>query len=86
MPHSSRIKVREERFSFFHKNCEQFCVYRTSLVLLPDKSGQAGLPNKFGTVTGQVRSSMFSSIFDDCFERNFLTVSPIDPVLLPLGL
>jgi hypothetical protein len=66
-------------------NCEQFWVDQTSSVLLPDKSGtvQGRLVWLKG---GQVQSNIFSSIFDDCFERNLLTVSLIGPILLPLAL
>jgi hypothetical protein len=34
---------------------------------------------------GLVRVGIFSSTFDYCFEPNLLTVSPIDPILLPLA-
>jgi hypothetical protein len=38
------------------------------------------LADKSGTVTEQVQSGIFSSNFNDCFERNFLTVSPNDSI------
>jgi hypothetical protein len=34
---------------------------------------------------GHVHQTVFHPTFDDCFERNLLTVSPIDPILLPLA-
>jgi hypothetical protein len=37
------------------------------------------------TVTGQVRSVIFNSDFDDCFERNLLTLSLIDLILFLLA-
>jgi hypothetical protein len=33
-----------------------------------------------------VWTDIFSSNFDDCFERNLLTVNPIDPIILPMTL
>jgi hypothetical protein len=35
-------------------------------------------PTGSGKITG--RSGIFSSTFDNCLERNLLTVSPIDPI------
>jgi hypothetical protein len=46
----------------------------TYLVLLSDISGE----------TGHVCRTFLAAMFDDCFERNFLTVSLIDLILLPL--
>jgi hypothetical protein len=85
VPRSSESKVREERFVSLRKNCEQLCVYRTSPILLLDTSGLVGLPDKSGTVTGQVWSGILSSTFDYCFKHNMLTVSSIDPSLFSLG-
>jgi hypothetical protein len=53
---------------------------------LPDKSDRAGLPDKSDPFTGLVRFGIFNSTFDQCFERNLLTVSLINPILLPLAL
>jgi hypothetical protein len=39
-----------------------------------------------GRFTGLVRSGIFSPTFNYYFEHNLLTVSPIDPILLPLAL
>jgi hypothetical protein len=53
-------------------------------VLLSDKSGQLVLSEKSGTITKQVRSGIFSLTFDHCCQRNLLTVSSIDSILLLL--
>jgi hypothetical protein len=61
-----------------------FCVDQTSPGLLPDKSGT--VPSGLVRVKGElVWTGVFNSTFDDCFEHNLITVSPIDPFLLPLA-
>jgi hypothetical protein len=60
------------------------------LVAQESKLGRKGsvfctrIVNSF-VVTRQVRSDIFSSIFDDYFECNFVTICLIDPILLLLG-
>jgi hypothetical protein len=63
----------------FHleQNYAQFWVDRTSSALLHDKSGTV--------LGGLVQTGVFSSTFDDCFEHNLLTVSPIDTILFLLA-
>jgi hypothetical protein len=39
---------------------------------------------KFSGWTGQVRQTFSAATFDHYFKYNFLTVSPIDLILLPL--
>jgi hypothetical protein len=63
--------------SVLNNNCVQFWVDRTSPSQFPDKYGP--IPG------GLVRTGFFSSTFDNSFEDNLLTVSPIDHILLLLA-
>jgi hypothetical protein len=58
-------------------------VDRTYQVLLSDISDETG---HIRSKAGHVHRTFSAAIFDDCFGRNFLTVSSIDPILLPLAL
>jgi hypothetical protein len=57
-------------------------VDRTYLILLPDISSDTG---HIWFKAGLIRRAFSAATFDDCFEGNFLTVSPIDPILLLLA-
>jgi hypothetical protein len=66
-----------------NKNCAQFLEDRTCLSRFSDKSGI--VPGELVRVWGGlVQVGIFSLIFDNYFERNLLTVSLIDPILLSL--
>jgi hypothetical protein len=79
--------------SSFERKCSSFlqavfitrvirCQYRTPVPFYQTPVLFTGLVR---SVTGQVRSCVFSSTFIQCFERNLLTVSPIDHILLLLA-
>jgi hypothetical protein len=75
VPSSSRINFGKERFGLKKELC--------AILGGPDKSGtiSGGLVQVRGRL---VQTGFFSSNFDDSFERNLLTVSLIDLILLPL--
>jgi hypothetical protein len=74
----------ERKGLVLNKNCAQFWMDRTSPGQFLDKSRTVpgGLVRDWGRL---VRIGIFSSTFDDYFERNLLTISPIDPILLPFA-
>jgi hypothetical protein len=95
VPHSSRIKGEKEDLNFGKflvgpdisgTSTEQIrslvLFSQTNLVLLSDISGEAG---QIQSKAGHVRWRFSAATLDDCFECNFLTASPIDPILLLLA-
>jgi hypothetical protein len=96
VPCSSRIKVGK-KYSNFGKfrggpdksgtstrQIQSLVLFdRINLALLLDKSSETG---QIRFKAGHIRQTILVAMFDDYFRRNLLTVSLIDPILLPIAL
>jgi hypothetical protein len=84
-PHSSRSSFGRKGLSFSQALFITgliWCQYQTPVPFYQTTVLFTGLVQ---SVSRQVRSCFFSSTFVHCFERNLLTISPIDPIILLLA-